>query len=252
MSHWKLINKTYLYDGTFDGLLTIVFECYCKKTLPKSIYKASNYEQNFLDNIITIETDYEKSQRVFYGIEKNICKQALYNSYYAFLCEEKDKEINLLKYICTGFDTGPEINNMLTLSYVFKVINMKKRAFGENHRLKGLLRFQEIGENLYYSSIHPDNNILEPLGQHFIRRFPTQNFFIHDKIRNLCFIYNCKEYQIIDSTNIKIPNISENEQKYQELWKLFFNTISIKERNNPKCQRQFMPKKYWKDLIEEP
>ena len=35
---------------------------------------------------------------------------------------------------------------------------------------------------------------------------------------------------------------------YQELWKMFFKTISIKERKNPRYQMQFMPKKYWKDL----
>ncbi len=85
MSHWKLINKTYLYDGTFDGFLTIVFDCYCNKTFPQKICKKSSYEQNFLDNIIFIETDYEKSKRIFNGIEKSICQQALYNTYYAFL-----------------------------------------------------------------------------------------------------------------------------------------------------------------------
>ena len=158
----------------------------------------------------------------------------------------------ILKYLCNGFDIGPTINNMLTVSYVFKVINMKKRATFECHRLKGLLRFQEISENLCYASIHPDNNIIEPLGQHFIRRLPSMNFMIHDKNRNLCFIYNTKEYKVINSQNIRIPDVSENEKLYQDLWKMFFKTIAIKERTNPKCQMQFMPKKYWKDLIEEP
>ena len=37
MSNWKLINTTYLYDGTFDGLLTIVFDSYASKTLPQKI-----------------------------------------------------------------------------------------------------------------------------------------------------------------------------------------------------------------------
>ena len=59
-----------------------------------------------------------------------------------------------------------------------------------------------------------------------------------------------KEYEIIDSSNLKIPTISENEQKYQELWSTFFNTISIKERTNSRLQMQYMPKKYWKDLVE--
>lgn len=252
MSNWKLINKIYLYDGTFYGLLTIVFDSYLNKTLPQKIYSQNSYIPNFLDKTVKFETNFEKSQRVFNEIEKNIGYDALYNSYHAFLSDEKDKEIYILKYLCDGFHIGPKINNNLTTSYVFKVINMRKRALAECHRLKGLLRFQEIGENLCYASIHPDNNIIEPLGHHFIKRLPCMNFVIHDKNRNICFVYNSKEYTIINSQNIKIPEISENEKAYQELWKMFFKTIAIKERTNSRCQMQFMPKKYWQDLIEEP
>lgn len=252
MSNWSLVNKTYLYDGTLPGFLTIVFNCYATKTLPQKISANADYLPNFLDSPIWIETDFEKSERVFVGIEKNIGYTTLYNTYYAFLSNEKDKEMYLLKYLCDGFKYGPKINNRLTISYVFKVMSMKKRSFGECHRLKGLLRFQEINNHLYYASIHPDNNIIEPLAHHFINRLPTQNFIIHDKTHNICLLYNGKEYKIIDATDLKIPDISENEQKYQELWKLFFKTIAISERKNPRCQMQYMPKKYWKDLIEEP
>lgn len=252
MSNWKLVNKTYLYDGTLDGFLSIVFNCYETKTLPQKIYDENNYTNNFLDNNIFIETAPQKAKRVFNGIEKNISYTTLYNTYYAFLSNYKDKEINLLKYLCDGFAIGDKINNRLTLSYVFKVMSMKKRSFGECHRLKGLLRFQDIGNSLYYASIHPDNNIIEPLGHHFINRFPTQNFIIHDKIRNICLLYNSKQYKIVDATDLTIPDVSFEELKYQELWKSFFKTIAICERKNPKCQMQYMPKKYWKDLIEEP
>ena len=151
MSNWKLINKTYIYDGTFDGLLTIVFDAYSSKVLPQKVYSDDNYIENFLDRTQYIHTDYEKSKRVFDGIEKNICYEALYNSYNAFLSNEKDKEIYILKYLCNGFDVGPKINNMLTISYVFKVINMRKKALSECHKLKGLLRFQEVDNNLCYA-----------------------------------------------------------------------------------------------------
>lgn len=250
MSNWKLINKTFLYDGSFQGLLTIVFDCYLNKTLPQKIYKEESYIPNFLDKTLYIETDYKKYQRIFNGIEKSICYEALYNSFYAFLSDKTNKEVQILKYLCNGFDVGSEINNMITLSYVFKVINMRKSSLSECHKLKGLLRFQEVGNNLYYSSIHPDNNIIEPLGQHFIRRLPKQNFIIHDKNRDICFLYNGLEYKIIDSKNLKVPSFTLEEKKYQELWKMFFNTISINERKNLRCQMQFMPKKYWRDLVE--
>lgn len=235
-----------------SGFLSLVFNSYKNKTLPQKIFIQNEYFPNFLDKTQYIETNLEKAKRVFIGIEKNISYKTLHNTYYAFLSNEKEKELNLLKYLCNGFDIGPKINNKITLLYVFKVINMQKRAYGECHRLKGLLRFQEVGENLYYASIHPDNNIIEPLGHHFINRLQNQNFIIHDKIRNTCLLYNKKEYKIMDATNLKIPDISFKEQKYQELWKSFFKTISIEERKNSRCQMQYMPKKYWNDLIEEP
>ena len=252
MSNWKLVNQVYLYDGTFNGLLTIVFDCFVNKILPQKIYDESIYVSNFLEKTQYFETDFEKSKRIFDGICNNISFDTLYNSFYAFLSDSKDKEINILKYLCEGFEIGPKINTMLTTSYVFSVINMKKRATSECHKLKGLLRFREVGDNLCYASVHPDNNILEPLGKHFTCRMPTMQFIIHDKNRDLCFIYNGKEYRIINSKDIKIPSVSNDEITYQNLWKLFFNTIAIKERTNPRCQMQFMPKKYWKDLIEEP
>jgi len=156
----------------------------------------------------------------------------------------------ILKYLLNGFTIGPKINTMLSLDFVFLVHQMRKKMLGESHRFKGLLRFIEIGNNLFYASIHPDHNILENLGQHFIRRLPTQNFIIHDKNRNLAFVYNAKEYQIINDTSFSISTISEAEKKYQELWTTFFETIAIKERTNARLQMQYMPKKYWKDLTE--
>ena len=94
--------------------------------------------------------------------------------------------------------------------------------------------------------------ILEPLGHHFMRRLPTQDFIIHDKNRNLCFLYHNDRYESVDGNNFVMPDISSEEKQYQDLWRAFFDTISIKERKNPRCQMQFMPKKYWKDLIEKP
>ena len=33
MFNWNVVEKTYVYDGTFEGLLTIVFDCYIKKVI---------------------------------------------------------------------------------------------------------------------------------------------------------------------------------------------------------------------------
>lgn len=142
---------------------------------------------------------------------------------------------------------------MLGVSYVMDVMKFRKRVFGEAHRLKGLTRFIEIGNNLYYASLHPDHKILEELGHFFMKRFPNQSFILHDQIHEIVFIYNQKEYQMVPISNLNFvpPTPTPQEKEYQRLWKCFFDTIAIKERTNPRLQMQYMPKKYWIDLIEK-
>ena len=42
----------------------------------------------------------------------------------------------------------------------------------------------------------------------------------------------------------------QTEEEFEELWKTFHKTIAIQERTNKKCQQNFMPKKYWKNMLE--
>jgi probable DNA metabolism protein len=44
--------------------------------------------------------------------------------------------------------------------------------------------------------------------------------------------------------------LSDEELFFQQLWKEYFRSITIKERINLKLQRQHMPKRYWKYLTE--
>jgi len=256
MLNWKFVDTIYLYDGTFQGLLTIVFNCYVSREIPLKIISQVDYIANLFDNTVFIKTDFQKSDRIFQGISNNICDKALYDAYYAFLSANQNgvcqnKEIEIVKFLLHGFAIGPKIMTMLSIDYVLHVMKLRKNVFGEAHRLKGLTRLQEIGDNLFYASIHPENNVIENLGQFFIRRFPKQNLILHDKNRSIALLYNLKEYTIIDvSSQILNPTITETEKQYQSLWKVFFKTIAIKERSNPRCQMQYMPKKYWQDLVE--
>ena len=252
MLKWKHIKDTYLYDGTFEGFLTVVFECYVSKVIPFCIIPEEKYEYNLFDSLFLIKTDENKSKRIFEGISKNISQASLYHAYNTFLCEYDNKELYLLKYISYGFQVGPQIDSMLQLDFVFKVHQMRKKALFECHRLKGLVRFIELKNHIYYASIHPDHCIIEPLGHHFMKRLPNQTFILHDKNRNLFFLYAQNHYVFRKECAINLPSISEVEKQYQKLWQLFFKSIAIPERKNRCCQMNFMPKKYWKDLIEDP
>ena len=42
----------------------------------------------------------------------------------------------------------------------------------------------------------------------------------------------------------------ETEARYRLLWKRFYDTIAIKERENPRCRMTNMPKRYWNTMTE--
>lgn len=249
MSNWKPINTIYLYDNTFEGLLSIVFECFHSKTIPFDI-ATNHYEISIFHDYLPISTNYDYAQKVYEAILKNISASTLYIIHRAFLSNSPKKESAILKYILLGFKLGPKVEHLLTEPSISYVQALSKKVQGEAHRFFGLVRFVQISQNLFYSSIHPTHNILEILGNHFINRLPTQNFIIHDKNRNLALLYNTKTYTILETKHLNIKP-SEEEKNYQKLWKTFYQTISIQERINPRLQMQYMPKKYWQDLIEK-
>lgn len=247
MSNWKSINTIYLYDGSFNGLLTVVLECLQKKVIPFDIV-SNDYETNLFHDYLPIATNHNQAKKVYDAILQNISQSTLYFVHRAFLANDSKKDLCILKYLLLGFKLGAKVEHLLTDANVSYVQLLSKKVLGESHRFFGLLRFMDLGNNLFYSKIHPEHNILEILGNHFMNRFPNQNFIIHDKNRNLALLYNTKTYTIIEAKDIPIK-LSKEEKYYQNLWKTFYHTIAIAERYNPKLQMQCMPKKYWQDLI---
>lgn len=250
MYQWKSIDTAYIYDGSFNGLLTIVFDSYISKTIPARII-TSEYEIDLFCKYSILKTDEEKANRIYHGIVKNISYHCLLTAYRVFLSNLPTKELDILQYLLLGFQVGNKIDHLLTNTLVLKMEKTNRRVFGEFHRLCGLVRFIKLSNGMFYAKIHPDHNVLELLGHHFILRLPKENFIIHDKNRNIALLYNTKEYCIIEAKHLEVTSLPEEELYYQNLWKCFYHTIGIKERKNSKLRMQFMPKKYWQDLIED-
>jgi probable DNA metabolism protein len=64
-----------------------------------------------------------------------------------------------------------------------------------------------------------------------------------------------KELAYIDGiihkvADFDLPLLSDNEEKFQKLWKLFFENVTIKKRKNLKLQQNFVPLLYRKYMTE--
>lgn len=245
------IQICYVYDGSFEGLLTAVYEAYYQNEKPDSIMSQANYQENLLVKKIVIRTDCLKADKVYDAVIKKISHEALRKVFCVFLSELPQAGNIIYKYLRLGWKIGKEIDFHLSEEKVLDVHTISKRVSGEKHRMLGLIRFRKIKGNIYYAPIEPDYNIIGLLAPHFVRRFNDQYFIIHDVRRNMAVVYDRSEWVISDFTVNQAIALDYDEQNIQNLWKQFFDSIAIKDRINPRLQKQFMPKRYWKHLIEK-
>jgi probable DNA metabolism protein len=61
---------------------------------------------------------------------------------------------------------------------------------------------------------------------------------------------NNKAFNVTDS-KVRADMLEEGEEVYQRLWANYCENITIKERLNLKCQKNHMPRRYWKFLPEK-
>ncbi len=240
----------YLYDGSFDGLLTAIFESYDHREIPVSIIENLNIQQDFLYTYVTIITNEEKSERVSNSIRKKISNQAWRNLYYTFLSDTSNKGSLCLDYVRAGYHFGAEVDLHLNIGCVNSVQNAAYRVRGEAHQYLGFVRFAELEGGIYYSEIEPKCNVLPVIAPHFIQRLPQTPWMIHDAGRRLCLVYNGRSCYITPTDSAPKIQYSENEVYYRRLWKEFYDTIEIKERHNERCRMTHMPKRLWKHLPE--
>ena len=112
------------------------------------------------------------------------------------------------------------------------------------------VRFSVMENDVLYAEIEPDNDVLELIAGHFRDRFRNDPFIIRDLKRGKAIVAYGGHWYISGFTDDYVPEQSSEEQEYRNLWKNYFDNIAIKERKNPRCQRSFMPLRYWKHLTE--
>ena len=223
-------NIIYLYDGTFEGLLTAVFESFELHLFPCSIESTENGQQSLGAEYIHTNTDATKSERVLNRVLSDSGDRPLFDLYRCFLSNTPDKEMHIFNYIRACMKFKKSVNSRLTVECVNKVVSASQAVGSEAHLYTGFVRFSELENGVYYSRIEP--------------------FIIHDTARNQCLVYNGKTCLIHEGVDIPILHLSDSESEYRKMWKNFYDTIEIKERHNERCRMTHMPKRYWKFMTE--
>ncbi|MDR1054898.1 MAG: TIGR03915 family putative DNA repair protein [Prevotellaceae bacterium] len=253
-------NIIYIYDGTFDGFLTVVFEVYASKQKPLQIVSRLCWEPNFFDVNKQVATDKLKSERVWKGILARSNANVANMLYLSFASEIKGIEDEMYRYLEKLFaDTTACYYQNLLDENSFTLYKVAHKVNYEIQRFKGFVRFQETADGMFFSIIGPDHDIVSLLAPHFTARYPDRPWIIYDNKRDKGVYFDTSEMigmtltdkQFDEYTgNLNNAVKSEKEDYYQQLWKIFYKAINIKERKNTRLLLHWLPRRYWRYLPE--
>ncbi len=243
------MNTVYIYDGSFLSLLNLIFELIRNNIRPDNI-KNELYFPSLLDDVINL--DFDSSKDVWNKVLQILGEYAANIMYYVFLSEENNKELLLYYYFLNGLKYRKNIVFRRDKRCVSEALRVSSYVVHESHKMKGFLRFKELENKVLYAEMEPTNDVILLVSEHFRKRLKNEYWIIKDVGRGILSVYDKKKYVVVleDYFVLQTENVSESEQDIENLWKVFYKTIGIKERKNDRCRRNFMPKKYWKYIIE--
>jgi probable DNA metabolism protein len=247
-----------IYDGTFEGLLTAVFEIYDRRLTHIKTEKGEWYSSALFEDVLQIITDHARANRVLKGLRQRISASGIQRLYIAHMAElEKDDDV-IVGYIRYAFDSEQNIEEDYGNKYVMRVSEIFGMMRRERHRMEAFVRFQKLKDETFYAAVQPDFNVLPMLIKHFKNRYADQKWIIYDVKRNYGLYYDLHntefislEFSFVKNSGNVITVFCEDEGIYQNLWKNYFNSVNIPARKNTKLHLRHIPKRYWKHLTEK-
>ncbi|NLL77080.1 MAG: DNA metabolism protein [Clostridiales bacterium] len=250
--------KYLVCEDSLEGIFTGIYEAYSLKEDHNHLHIQIGEEENLrlFASYTGIIPDSGKAVKVSRTINKELGEETYMCICRALASEDRDKGEAVYKTVVCGLHmkNGRQVMGNLANPYVHKVFELSRSTNNEVLHLKGFLRFQELESGILFAKIGPKNNIVTFLAPHFADRLPLLNFIIYDEIRGLFVVHPAsKQWYLVTNTDLDpniIQNYSEEETKYQELFKYFCHKIAIKERKNLKLQRNMLPLRFQEYMVE--
>lgn len=250
----------FVCEDSTDGIFTAIYLAWSSRYGHANIkiqtssnqYNYSNLE--LFSEYRNVDTDYELSLKVAGSIRSKISEEVYEMVYRAALSEEPEKADLIYRFLILGFAMGSAVVNHLSDEVVNSIFKINKYVNNEAHHLLGFVRFSEQENGFLTSVIHPRNNVISLVAPHFADRLPLERFVIYDGKRNTAALHMPGKPWILaevqEFERYKFENITQEEDEYKDLWKIFFKHITIKERINPKLQRSNLPLRFRGDMTE--
>lgn len=215
-------------------------------------------QPSLFDEYVHVDADPIKTQKVMRSVRQKISFEAYRAVSLASLYRE-DVLNDIYEFLRLGFQTGRNVTSMLFDPHVMKVMEAERRVGNEIHRFVEFARFDEMPSGVLISHIEPKNQILYQVAEHFADRMPSVHWMIIDDGRRLAAVHPADEEVYLwepHQEEMAILAGTEREKDvYSDLWKAFFVSTAIRQRENPDCQRNHFPlwmRRHATEFLDEP
>lgn len=247
-------------EGIFSGVYDACASRLGHRNIRLSTGEPANYE--LFSEYIPVTPSAEKTKKVIHTLVSRFGMQFYESVYQAAMSGTKtddrkmDKADAIYETILLALACGDGQKVLLSLGEpcVYRIFELCRATNREACHHLEFLRFSELENGVLFASIHPRDNVLPYLAEHFTDRLPAENFMIYDETHQTVAVHAAsKKYLLADAADLdvaKLKRYSENESEYRKLWLTFFDHITIESRRNPHLQMQHIPKRYWADTPE--
>lgn len=246
----------FLCENGMEGILSGVFAVYESRLDFNEcrLEMKNEYESRLFAEYREVPLDPERACRVAGKIRKDMSEEAYFRLYRAALHKSPDRADWIFRFIVLGLRHGKRILNMLQEPAVYQIFQMDRYVGNEAHFLREFIRFERLTNGIYYGKIGPENQTLELVAVHFADRFPDMDWILYDEKHRTAALHTNTGHMIMkrEVTKEELRVLQEQREKdiFVDMWKIFFHTIAIEERRNPKCQRNMLPIRYRKYMTE--
>ena len=250
----------YTYDGSWEGLLTVLFTIYERKAAPNSIQPEGRAQGGLFAQPVLIETHEPTATRVWEGLLRHMDKEARARLFHVFLSEAEGRELLIFRYADLAMRTAQDISENYADENVRRVQRLAQQMFREKHRMEAFVRFEKTSDDLFHATIDPDFDVLPLIAEHFTKRYADQRWLIFDQRRRYGLYYDLTRTDVVQfetqapdqkGAAVSATVLDEREPLFKLLWQSYFDHVNIPERKNLKLHRRHMPLRYWKYLSEK-
>lgn len=230
-----------------ESMLTCIYDAWASGLGHQNLrLETEPIEQlSMFDEYVHVESDTAKVESVMDAVNMKISPSFYSDIVYISIAMEKDALDIMYRMLILGFAYGTKAIDMRQYAEVTRYHDIRRRLERESMHFLDCLRFTEIRPDVYVAHIEPKSRVAVTLAPSFEDRMPSLTFVIVDDVHKEAVIHPANEHffmRKLDDYELKLLLESELiRDEYTDLWKLFFDTIAIKERTNYKCQRNLFP-----------